>query len=184
MKDLILEQSASVRPRRLASGDVIGVCTPSWPAHTVFREKYLHGLNQLRELGFRVREGRPTSQATHEGYRSGKPQERAEELMDLFEDLLYFIKRENRALFAGVLPAHARGPTVRPARLRRAARVGRRWRRPGGVGIREHLMDQRGFADLPRPGNNVQKAPRLRQQCLEYRSVCPLERRTLNRACS
>lgn len=75
-----------LRPAPLRAGDVIGVCTPSWPAHVLFREKYLHGLEQLRALGFQVREGSLTARATAQGYRSGTPQERAAELMELFED--------------------------------------------------------------------------------------------------
>jgi muramoyltetrapeptide carboxypeptidase LdcA involved in peptidoglycan recycling len=80
---------ALLRPAPLRAGDVIGVCTPSWPAHVphvLFREKYLHGLEQLRALGFQVREGSLTARGTTQGYRSGTPQERAAELMELFED--------------------------------------------------------------------------------------------------
>jgi muramoyltetrapeptide carboxypeptidase LdcA involved in peptidoglycan recycling len=62
------------------------VCTPSFPAHVVFREKYLHGVRQLEALGFRVVEGSLTKRATAQGYRSGSPQERAAELAELFAD--------------------------------------------------------------------------------------------------
>jgi len=51
-----------------------------------FREKYQHGLNTLRSLGFTVIEGSLTARATSEGYRAGPPRERAAELQALFED--------------------------------------------------------------------------------------------------
>lgn len=75
-----------LRPAALRPGDTIGVCTPSFPAHVVFREKYLHGVRQLEALGFRVVEGSLTRRATAQGYRSGSPQERAAELQELFAD--------------------------------------------------------------------------------------------------
>jgi muramoyltetrapeptide carboxypeptidase LdcA involved in peptidoglycan recycling len=62
------------------------VCTPSFPAHVRFRAKYLHGLAELRRLGFEVVEGSLTARATAEGHRSGTPEERAKELNELFAD--------------------------------------------------------------------------------------------------
>lgn len=75
-----------VRPPALRPGDVIGVFTPSSPAHVWFREKYLHGVAQLRALGFGVRQGALTAAATHQGYRSGSPRARADEVMELVLD--------------------------------------------------------------------------------------------------
>jgi len=75
-----------VTPPRLPPRATIGVVTPSSPAHVRFREKYLHGLDTLRSLGFTVIEGALTAQATHEGYRAGPPEARAAELQALFED--------------------------------------------------------------------------------------------------
>jgi len=75
-----------LRPPRLRPGATIGVCTPSWPAHVLFPEKYRHGLSQLETLGFRVREGSLTATGTSQGYRSGASEARARELMELFED--------------------------------------------------------------------------------------------------
>lgn len=75
-----------LRPRALSAAPRVGVCTPSFPAHVRFREKYLHGLSVLRSLGFEVVEGSLTRAATAQGYRSGTPRERANELMELFED--------------------------------------------------------------------------------------------------
>ena len=75
-----------LRPPPLEPGDTVGIFTPSAPAHVRFREKYLHGLRQMESLGFRVREGALTARATSQGYRSGTPRERAEELMALVLD--------------------------------------------------------------------------------------------------
>lgn len=75
-----------LRPPPLEPGATLGVFTPSSPAHVWFREKYLHGLDQLRALGFRVVEGPLTARQTSQGYRSGTPVERAAELMALVED--------------------------------------------------------------------------------------------------
>jgi hypothetical protein len=66
-----------VRPRPLEPGDTVGIFTPSFPAHVVFREKYVHGVAQLEALGFRVLEGPLTARASSEGYRSDSPRERA-----------------------------------------------------------------------------------------------------------
>jgi muramoyltetrapeptide carboxypeptidase LdcA involved in peptidoglycan recycling len=72
-----------LRPPPLEPGDLIGVFTPSAPAHVRFREKYLHGVSQLRALGFRVIEGSLTARGGTQGYRSGTPVERAAEFMEL-----------------------------------------------------------------------------------------------------
>ena len=59
-----------IRPPALLKGDLVGVCTPSLPAHTMFRAKYLHGIEELKRLGFRVVEGDLTARATAQGARS------------------------------------------------------------------------------------------------------------------
>ena len=79
-------QSYLIKPPRVPKGATIGVFTPSTPAHVMFREKYLHGLSVLRSLGYQIQEGELTAQATSQGYRSGSPKERAEELMKLVLD--------------------------------------------------------------------------------------------------
>ena len=73
-----------IRPPALRPGDTIGICTPSFPAHVAFRAKYLHGVAELRRLGFRVAEGDLTARATAQGARSGTPRERADEVNALF----------------------------------------------------------------------------------------------------
>lgn len=75
-----------IRPPALEPGATIGIFTPASPGHLRFREKYLHGVSQLEALGFRVVEGPLTARQTHQGYRSGSPQERAAELMLLVLD--------------------------------------------------------------------------------------------------
>lgn len=79
-------QTPLLRPPPLMPGDTIGVFTPSSPANVRFREKYLHGVDQLRALGFRVIEGPLTASLKDEGYRSGSPQERAAEFMSLVQN--------------------------------------------------------------------------------------------------
>jgi muramoyltetrapeptide carboxypeptidase LdcA involved in peptidoglycan recycling len=73
-----------IRPPALQPGDLIGVVTPSSPAHVTSRERYLHGLQTLRTMGFEIVEGPLTARAVHQGYRSGSPIERAQELMALW----------------------------------------------------------------------------------------------------
>lgn len=75
-----------LRPPPLEAGDTLGVFTPSAPGHVRFREKYLHGTRQMEALGFRVKEGPLTARAASQGYRSGTPRERADELMALVLD--------------------------------------------------------------------------------------------------
>src|SRR6185312_15585163 len=68
----------------LRPGDLVGVFAPSSPAHVACRERYLDGLRTLRGMGFEVVEGPLTAQARDQGYRTGTPRERADELMALF----------------------------------------------------------------------------------------------------
>jgi muramoyltetrapeptide carboxypeptidase LdcA involved in peptidoglycan recycling len=75
-----------IRPPALEPGDTVGIFTPSAPAHVRFAAKYRHGRAQLEALGFRVLEGPLTARQTHQGYRSGSPQERAAEFMALILD--------------------------------------------------------------------------------------------------
>jgi muramoyltetrapeptide carboxypeptidase LdcA involved in peptidoglycan recycling len=75
-----------IKPSALVPGDTIGVVTPSTPANVLFREKHLHGITVLESMGLKVKEGKLTKTATSQGYRSGTPQERADEFMDLIFD--------------------------------------------------------------------------------------------------
>lgn len=80
----------------LNPGDIVGVFTPSSPAHLSSRERYFNGLSTLRGMGFGVVEGALTASAVGQGYRSGTPQQRAQELMALFR------RSDVRAIFATI----------------------------------------------------------------------------------
>ncbi|MEK6706332.1 MAG: S66 peptidase family protein [Bdellovibrionota bacterium] len=75
-----------IKPPALTPGATIGIFTPSSPAHVKFREKYLHGIAVLKKMGFQVIEGSLTASQKSEGYRSGSPQERADEFMELIRN--------------------------------------------------------------------------------------------------
>src|SRR5688500_2991046 len=75
-----------IKPPALRVGDTIGVVTPSTPANVLFREKHLHGIKVLESMGFKVKEGKLTATVTSQGFRSGTPEERAAEFMDLIHD--------------------------------------------------------------------------------------------------
>jgi muramoyltetrapeptide carboxypeptidase LdcA involved in peptidoglycan recycling len=81
-----MAQMQLLKPPHLSAGDTIGIFTPSTPANVIFREKYLHGLEVLRRLGFGVVEGELTGRCSTEGYRSGSPRQRAREFMTLILD--------------------------------------------------------------------------------------------------
>lgn len=71
-------------PPALRPGDTIGIITPSFPAPARFPERYARGIEQLKRMGFIVREGSCTHRS--EGYRSASIQERAEEFNALLRD--------------------------------------------------------------------------------------------------
>ena len=75
-----------IKPHSLKLGDTIGVFTPSSPAYIDSEERFLNGIKNLERLGFKTKLGTLTSQRSHEGYRSGTPQDRADELMNLIQD--------------------------------------------------------------------------------------------------
>ena len=74
------------KPSALQKGDRVGIFTPSTPGHVHFRAKYQHGLQNIRNLGFEIVEGRLTRTCQAQGYRTAGPEERANELMELIED--------------------------------------------------------------------------------------------------
>ncbi len=75
-----------VLPPALRPGDTVALFAPSAPSHAKYREMFAHGKEALRRLGYRVKEGSLLAKGTHQGYRSGPPQERAAELMELVRD--------------------------------------------------------------------------------------------------
>lgn len=80
------EQMKLIKPKSLFRGAKVGVFTPSTPAHHFLREKYLHGLSELRREGCEVIEGSLTARVQSQGYRSGSPKERVEEFNELIRN--------------------------------------------------------------------------------------------------
>lgn len=76
--------STIIKPTALQRGDTIGIITPSFPAPHHFPERYERGIDQLKRMGFFVREGKCTYRT--EGYRSASIKERASEFNDLLRD--------------------------------------------------------------------------------------------------
>ncbi|REB07309.1 LD-carboxypeptidase [Sporosarcina sp. BI001-red] len=70
--------------KRLKRGDTIGIFSPSSPATVNAEPRYKRAKAFLESKGFIVKEGSLTGKA--EGYRSGTPKERAEELNELLRD--------------------------------------------------------------------------------------------------
>jgi muramoyltetrapeptide carboxypeptidase len=70
--------------RKLQKGDKIGIFTPSSPASVTAKVRYERGKAFLESKGFQIVEGSLTNQI--EGYRSGTPKARAEELNELLRD--------------------------------------------------------------------------------------------------
>ena len=68
----------------LKIGDTIGIFTPSSPATVTAKQRYERGKRYVTEKGFRIKEGSLTNK--QDFYRSGTPQERAEELNRLLRD--------------------------------------------------------------------------------------------------
>jgi muramoyltetrapeptide carboxypeptidase len=75
-----------IRPPAIMPGSKIGIFTPSSPFNVKIRDKYLYGLEVLKKMGFEILEGELTESQRHQGYRSGTPQERADEFMNLIRD--------------------------------------------------------------------------------------------------
>lgn len=72
-------------PKPLPVGATIGIFCSSSPAHVWAKDVYHHALNTLSELGFKILEGKLCKAGAAQGYRSGYPEERAEEFMELIE---------------------------------------------------------------------------------------------------
>lgn len=73
-------------PPKLKKGDTIGVCTPSVPAYTMNETVFSLGLQNLEKNGFKIKLGPLTKERAAQGYRSGAPEIRAKEVMELFLD--------------------------------------------------------------------------------------------------
>ena len=75
-----------IRPKPLRPGATLGIFTPSSPGYIFNEGLFANGLESLKRLGFKIKLGKLTAARRTEGYRSGNPQERAEEFMQLILD--------------------------------------------------------------------------------------------------
>lgn len=75
-----------LKPQALVKGDTIGICTPSSAPYTENPEMFEVALRNIEKLGFKVKLGSLTAARASEGYRSGGPEARAKEFMDLVRD--------------------------------------------------------------------------------------------------
>ena len=75
-----------LKPFKLNHGDTIGIFTPSSPAYCANPELFENGIKNIEKLGFKVKLGSLTKNRASQGYRSGTPQDRATEFMELIED--------------------------------------------------------------------------------------------------
>ncbi|MFD2178323.1 S66 family peptidase [Veronia pacifica] len=73
-----------IKPKALQRGDAIAVICPSWGGATAFPHIYQSGINNLRELGFKVVEFPTTKMSQEEVYNS--PQARADDINRAFAD--------------------------------------------------------------------------------------------------
>jgi len=72
-----------LKPKRLCEGDTVGIIAPSSPV-LPFNEMYWQGVRHLRNLGFKVKEGR--SIKLRQGYMAGTGPQRAEDINNMFAD--------------------------------------------------------------------------------------------------
>jgi len=73
-----------LKPPRLSVGDTIGIVAPSHPV-LPFQSMYLQGVENLKKLGFEVKEGK-TVKLRHSGYMAGTDIQRAEDINSMFAD--------------------------------------------------------------------------------------------------
>lgn len=74
----------TIKPPALQPGDTIGVVSPSWGGAGLFPHRVEQAVEQLNNLGYQVRFGRHA--LNHNGYVSDSPQNRAQDIQDLFMD--------------------------------------------------------------------------------------------------
>lgn len=75
---------AYIRPRRLSSGDVIGIVSPAGPVAALCPERLQRGRAHLEDLGFWTRLGVHAT-ALH-GHTAGTPKQRADDIHSMFLD--------------------------------------------------------------------------------------------------
>jgi len=73
-----------LKPPKLDVGDIVGIVAPSHPV-LPFQTMYLQGIENLRKLGFDVKEGK-TVRLQHGSYMAGTDIQRAEDINSMFAD--------------------------------------------------------------------------------------------------
>lgn len=77
-----------IKPVHLNQNDFIGVVAPAFPfpidENSHYYAQYRSGCNELEKMGFRVKEGKNLRK--REWWRAGTPQERAEDINEMFRD--------------------------------------------------------------------------------------------------
>ncbi len=73
-----------LKPSKLEVGDTIGVVAPSHPV-LPFQNMYNRGAENLKRLGFKVKEGK-TVRLQHRGYMAGTDIQRADDINSMFAD--------------------------------------------------------------------------------------------------
>jgi len=66
----------------LKKGDIIGIVTPSSPAAGIFPERFIRGINQIKNMGFQVNIA--SHAKTVSGQVAAKPIERAQDINEMF----------------------------------------------------------------------------------------------------
>lgn len=73
--------------QNLEKGDTLGIITPSTAGNVILKQKFLHGIEAIKNLGLNVELGFLTSQMfAKDGYRLDNAKERAEEFNQLYKD--------------------------------------------------------------------------------------------------
>ena len=75
---------ALLKPPKLSPGDTIGVVSPCLPVLPSFRDNYERGKQQLRDMGFQLKEGKTIG--LQHWYSAGTPQEQAGDINAMFAD--------------------------------------------------------------------------------------------------
>lgn len=73
-----------IKPPKLIKGDTIGIVASSLPVLPSFKENYERGKKVLRDLGFKIREGKTIGK--QKWWMAGEPKEVAEDINSMFAD--------------------------------------------------------------------------------------------------
>ncbi len=73
-----------VKPPKLNIGETIGIMAPSLPVLPSFKENYERGKRVIRQLGFKIKEGKTIGK--QKWWMAGNPKEVAEDINNMFSD--------------------------------------------------------------------------------------------------